>query len=49
MPVTISREQRYAIYELVVDHLSAIGDVWIEFQKRDYATAKRQAGEFVQG
>jgi hypothetical protein len=49
MPLTISRKQRDAIYELVVDHLSAIGDVWIEFEKRDFVTAKRQAGEFVQG
>ena len=29
MPVTISRAQRDAIYELVVTHLSGIGDVWL--------------------
>jgi hypothetical protein len=48
MCLTISREQRDAIYELVVNHLSAIGDVWIELEKRDFATAKRQAREFVE-
>jgi hypothetical protein len=48
MSLTISREQRDALYELVVNHLSAIGDVWIEFQRRDVATAKRQASEFVE-
>ncbi|MEA2361278.1 MAG: hypothetical protein QOD71_423 [Thermoleophilaceae bacterium] len=48
MPLTISREQRDALYELVVNHLSAIGDVWIELQRRDQATAKRQAQEFVE-
>jgi hypothetical protein len=48
MPLTISRKQRDALYELVVDHLTAIGDVWIELEKRDFANAKRQAREFVQ-
>src|ERR671917_1145595 len=48
MPLTISRKQRDALYELVVDHLTAIGDAWIELDKRDFATAKRQAREFVQ-
>jgi hypothetical protein len=43
MALTISREQRDALYELVVDHLTSIGDVWIEFQNRDLVTAKRQA------
>ncbi len=48
MSWTISREERDALYELVVNHLSAIGDVWIELQRRDRATAKRQAQEFVE-
>jgi hypothetical protein len=48
MPLTISREQRDAIYELVLDHLTGIGDVWIELEQRDFATAKRQAREFVE-
>jgi hypothetical protein len=48
MALTISREQRDALYELVVDHLTSIGDVWIEFQNRDLVTAKRQAREWVE-
>lgn len=28
VPVTITRAQRDAIYELVVNHLTGIGDVW---------------------
>jgi hypothetical protein len=48
MSLTINREQRDALYELVINHLTAIGDVWIEFQRRDLATAKRQAREFVE-
>lgn len=31
--LTISRKERDALYELVVNHLSAIGDVWVEFQR----------------
>ena len=46
--LTISREERDGLYELVVNHLSAIGDVWIELQRRNRATAKRQAQEFVE-
>lgn len=46
--MTISHKQRDALYELVVDDLTAIGDVWGEFNNRDFATAKRQAREFVQ-
>lgn len=48
MPLTISREQRDAIYQLVLDHLTGIGDVWIELEKHDFATAKRLAREFVE-
>ena len=48
MSLTISREQRDAIYELVVDHLSGIGDVWIELNNRDPATSKRLARAFVE-
>ncbi|MBA3261548.1 MAG: hypothetical protein H0T69_03560 [Thermoleophilaceae bacterium] len=48
MPLTISREQRDAIYELVVTHLTGIGDVWIELDNHDFPTAKRLAREFVE-
>ena len=29
MQVTITRAQRDAIYEMVIDHVTAIGDVWL--------------------
>lgn len=46
MPVTMSRAQRDAIYEAVITHLTAIGDVWMCVDRRDYATAKRLGREF---
>jgi hypothetical protein len=46
VPVTITREQRDAIYELVIDHLSGIGDVWVCVESRDFAVAKRLGREF---
>ena len=46
MPVTIARAQRDAIYEMVINHLTAIGDVWLSFDRREYATAKRMGREF---
>ena len=48
MSLTISRKQRDAIYELVVTHLTGIGDVWIELENRDVATSKRLARAFVE-
>jgi hypothetical protein len=48
VPVTISRAQRDAIYELVINHLTAIGDVWISVDCREYATAKRLGREFAE-
>ena len=45
MLVTISRAQRDAIYELVINHLTAIGDVWISVNRREHATAKRMGRE----
>jgi hypothetical protein len=46
--LTISREQRDAIYELVVTHLTGIGDVWITLNEREPATSKRLARAFVE-
>jgi hypothetical protein len=46
--VTISRPQRDAIYEMVVDHLSGIRDVWIHLERRDFATAKQVGREFAE-
>lgn len=49
MPITatIDRAKRDGIYELVRNHLGAIGDVWIALeQSEDYAAAERLAREF---
>ena len=48
MPVTISRAQRDAIYELVVTHLTGIGDVWMSVDRREFATAKRLGRAFLE-
>lgn len=49
MPViaTIDRAQRDGLYELIRNHLGAIGDIWIALEEsEDYATAERLAREF---
>jgi len=44
---TIDRDQRDGLYELVRNHLGAIGDVWIELEENeDFATAERLGIEF---
>lgn len=48
MPVTISRAQRDAIYEMVINHLSGIGDVWLGVHRRDFADAKRLGRKFAE-
>jgi hypothetical protein len=48
VPLTITREQRDAIYELVVIHLTGIGDVWLSIQGRDFASAKRLGRAFAE-
>jgi hypothetical protein len=48
MPLTISRTQRDAIYELVMNHLTGIGDVWIELQNRNHANARRLGRGFAE-
>jgi hypothetical protein len=48
MPLTISRTQRDAIYELLMNHLTGIGDVWIEIQNRNHANARRLGGAFAE-
>lgn len=40
---TIDRERRDALYELVLDHLSGIGDFWIAIEEKDFAKAERLA------
>jgi hypothetical protein len=48
VPLTITREQRDAIYGLVVTHLTGIGDVWLLIRGRDFATAKRLGRAFAE-
>jgi hypothetical protein len=44
---TIDRDQRGGLYELVRNHLGAIGDVWIALEEdEDFATAERLGIEF---
>jgi hypothetical protein len=43
---TIDRERRGALYELVLDHLSGIGDFWIAIEEKDFAKAERLGIEF---
>ena len=35
------RAQRDAIYEIVIPHLTAIGDVWLCVKRREFAEAER--------
>jgi hypothetical protein len=48
MPVTITRAQRDAIYEMVIMHLSAIGDVWLSVKRRDFPDAKEMGRKFAE-
>jgi hypothetical protein len=48
MPVTMSRAQRDAIYELVITRLTAIGDVWLSIKRRESPDAKRMGREFAE-
>jgi hypothetical protein len=44
---TIDRDQRDGLYELIRNHLGAIGDVWIALEENeDFATAERLGIEF---
>ena len=47
MPVTITRAQRDALYELVITRLTAIGDVWLSIERREFADAKKMGREFA--
>lgn len=46
--VTITADQREAVYSYVHDRLSALGDVLKSIERGDYATAERMGGEFRQ-
>jgi hypothetical protein len=45
VPLTITRAQRDAIYEIVIPHLTAIGDVWLCVKRREFAEAKKTVAE----
>jgi hypothetical protein len=48
MCLTITREQRDAIYEVVMNHLTGIGDVWIAVERRDFKDAGRLGRDFAE-
>lgn len=43
MPITITARQRNALYEVLLDRISAIGDVWIAVCAGHYDVANRLA------
>lgn len=45
--LTITGEQRAALYELVTSHLGDLDSVWLAMQKGDYETAERKALELA--
>ena len=45
--ITINREQREGLYELVRNHLGSVADLWDALERdRDYAAAERMGIEF---
>lgn len=45
--ITINRDQRNGLYELVRNHLGSIGDLWTALEHdKDFATAERLGLEF---
>lgn len=47
--ITITSEQRRGLYELVRNHISGLGDVWLVMeQNSDFATAERLGREFAE-
>jgi len=48
--ITIERDQRDGLYELVRNHLASIEDFWVALERtRDFATAERLGLEFGEG
>lgn len=44
--ITLSAEQRDALYDLILDRLSGLGDLWLLIELEEYATADRLGREF---
>jgi hypothetical protein len=45
VPLTITCAQRDAIYEIVIPHMTGIGDVWLCVKRREFAEAKKTGRE----
>ena len=43
---TIDRERRDALYELVLNHVNSIGDLWVAMEEQDFAKAERLGLEY---
>lgn len=43
----LTPEERDAVYEQVMTHLSGIGDFWLAVEQRDFDTAERLGREFA--
>ncbi len=47
--ITIDRDQRNGLYELVRNHLGSIEDFWVALERtKDFATAERMGEEFAE-
>lgn len=44
--ITLSGDQRDALYDLILDRLSGLGDLWLLIEHEDYDTADRLGREF---
>jgi hypothetical protein len=47
MSITLTFEEREALYEQILDRLSGIGDVWLAVCREDYEEAERLARIFA--
>lgn len=47
MSIAITLEQRDALYEDLLTHLSGMGDLWLAINRNDFETADRLGHEFV--
>jgi hypothetical protein len=46
MGVTITADQRDALYDRILDRLSGIGDVWLAANSQDFTAAERLGREY---
>jgi len=43
---TIDGERRDALYELALNHVNSVGDLWVAMEERDFAKAERLGIEY---